>query len=250
MWCSDEYEKRKTDPAYVGRKALDPTLLPKIVAKARTNGLTVSVHITNAADFRSAVAAGVNEIVHTPSIFLYKQIEERAFDPRFMRDTDLYVKLLSEARQSIKTGNMGKASYVPLAVEDVKLAAKRGIVTTAAMVMRSPEPLRAAVKPEQVANLKLLLENGVQLAIGSDNPPESSVIEADYLQKLGVFDNLTLLKMWTDTTARTIFPQRRIGTLNEGYEASFLALDGNPLEDWQNVRKIKLRFKQGILLEP
>ena len=40
-----------------------------------------------------------------------------------------------------------------------------------------------------------------------------------------------------------------LGALNEGYEASFLALEGNPIEDLQNVRKIKMRFKQGFLLE-
>ncbi|MGH9844565.1 MAG: hypothetical protein ACREEM_38075 [Blastocatellia bacterium] len=45
-------------------------------------------------------------------------------------------------------------------------------------------------------------------------------------------------------------PQRKIGALSEGYEASFLAWEGNPLEDLQNVRRIKLRFKQGVLLEP
>lgn len=65
-----------------------------------------------------------------------------------------------------------------------------------------------------------------------------------------MFDNLTPLKMWTETMAKTIFPKRKIGALSEGYEASFLALEGNPLEDWQNVRKIKLRFKQGFLLAP
>ncbi len=53
-----------------------------------------------------------------------------------------------------------------------------------------------------------------------------------------------------ETTAKTIFPERKIGALKPGYETSFLALEGNPLEDWQQVRKIKLRFKQGGLLEP
>lgn len=180
---------------------------------------------------------------------LFKTLEERFFDPRFMRDADLYVKLITEAHHPTNPGN---PSYVPISAEDAKLAAKRGIVviTTAALAMRSPEAVRAVIKPGQAANLKLLHENGVQLAIGSDNVPDSSVIEAEYLQRLGVFDNLTLLKMWTETTARTIFPQRKIGALKEGYEASFLALEGNPLEDWQSVRKIKLRFKQGVLLEP
>jgi len=154
--------------------------------------------------------------------------------------------------EALHPTNPGNPSYVPISVTDAKLAAERGIVviTTAASALRSPEAVRAALKPEQAANLKLLRENGVQLAVGSDNPADSSVIEADYLQRLGVFDNLALLKLWTETTAKTIFPKRKIGALSEGYEASFLALEGNPLEDWQNIRKIRLRFKQGDLLEP
>ena len=50
----------------------------------------------------------------------------------------------------------------------------------------------------------------------------------------------------TEATPRAIFPKRRIGFLRDGYETSFLALEGKPLEDWRNVRRIKLRFKQGL----
>ena len=49
--------------------------------------------------------------------------------------------------------------------------------------------------------------------------------------------------------ASTIFPNRKIGHLEEGYEASFLVLAGNPLEDFSNVRRIEMRVKQGHLLE-
>jgi imidazolonepropionase-like amidohydrolase len=58
-----------------------------------------------------------------------------------------------------------------------------------------------------------------------------------------------LLKLWTEATVKTIFPDRKLGALREGYEASFLALDGNPIEDWQSVRRIKIRFKQGFVVE-
>ncbi len=84
------------------------------------------------------------------------------------------------------------------------------------------------------------------LAVGSDNVGDSSVLEAEHVYSLGVFDPLALLKLWTEHTPRAIFPQRRIGFLRDGYEASFLALEGNPLEDWRNIRRIKLRFKQGL----
>ena len=45
----------------------------------------------------------------------------------------------------------------------------------------------------------LLNANGVRLAIGSDRPEDTSVAEFLYLKTLGMFDNLTLLKMWTET---------------------------------------------------
>jgi imidazolonepropionase-like amidohydrolase len=72
------------------------------------------------------------------------------------------------------------------------------------------------------------------------------VLEADHLHSLGVIDPLALLKLWVEATPRSIFPKRRIGILREGYEASFLALEGNPIDDWRNVRRIKVRFKQGV----
>lgn len=56
--------------------------------------------------------------------------------------------------------------------------------------------------------------------------------------------------MWCETSAPTLFPQRRIGHLDAGYEASFLVLGGNPLADFGEVRDIKPRFKQGRFIEP
>ena len=88
------------------------------------------------------------------------------------------------------------------------------------------------------------------LAIGSDNVGDSSVLEAEHLQSLDVVDELALLKIWAEDTPRSILAQRRIGFLREGYEASFLALEGNPLDDWRNIRRIKLRFKQGVEVHP
>jgi len=41
---------------------------------------------------------------------------------------------------------------------------------------------------------------------------------------------------------------RKIGALREGYEASFVALRRNPLDDLESVRSIKIRVKQGALL--
>ena len=210
---SEDYQKRKDDPAYFGQKGLDPQLLPKIVAKAHSHGLRVSVHVNTATDFHHAVRAGADEIAHLP----------------------------------------GYPSPTYIKPEDAKLAAEKGIVvvTTACLALRRKQQseLYEKIRAAQIANLGLLQKSGVKIAIGSDEVEQTSLGEMEYLKELGMFDNLTLIKLWTENTVKTIFPSRKVGALREGYEASFVALEGNPLKDFENIKKIKFRLKQGYSLE-
>jgi len=48
--------------------------------------------------------------------------------------------------------------------------------------------------------------------------------------------------------SRDYFSKPKIGHLKEGYEASFLVLGGNPIENFENVKDMRLRFKQGYLI--
>ena len=69
--------------------------------------------------------------------------------------------------------------------------------------------------------------------------------EAEYFHAQDVFDTHTLLQLWTKTTPQAIFPDRRIGRLDAGHEASFLVLAGNPLDDFSAIRTIRERVKEG-----
>jgi len=53
------------------------------------------------------------------------------------------------------------------------------------------------------------------------------------------FDQRTLLKLAVETTLATISPNRKIGRLQAGYEASFLVLEANPLIDFKAVKNIR-----------
>jgi hypothetical protein len=212
---SEEFEKRRDDQAYYGDKGLDPKLLPFIVAKAHAAGLQVACHIETATDFRNALAAGIDEIAHLPGYYV---------DP-------------------------AHPDWFPITEEDAALAARKGVdVVTTTYVstdeIKKPEELKKA-QAIQIRNLRLLHDAGVKLAIGPDVYGVTSLAEVMNLYQLKVFDNLTLLKMWSEATPEVIFPKRKIGRLQEGYEASFLVLDGNPLENFMNVKNITLRFKQG-----
>lgn len=221
---SEDYGKRKDDPRYFGWKGLDPDLLKLIVQKAHAAGLRVSTHIESAADFHNALIAGVDEINHMPGFRIVGDVEEH------------------------------KITDFQIAEGDAKLAARRDIfvVTTLAGSTQVPP---ADAKREfhdrdrlNQRNLELLKRYRVKLAFGSDSYRGDTVPEALYVASLGVFDNRELLAIWCENTAKTIFPRRKIGQLREGYEASFLVLKENPLNDFDAIQGISLRVKQGRVL--
>ena len=113
--------------------------------------------------------------------------------------------------------------------------------------LKQPAELRQA-RELQMQNLRVLHQAGVKLAVGPDVYGVTALAEVMNLYDLKVFDNLALLKMWCEVTPAAIFPHRRIGHLRAGYEASFLVLGGNPQADFEHVKDIRLRFKQGFLI--
>ena len=210
-------------PAFL--KGLDPRMLPPIVARAHAAGLRVSAHVDTALDFRVAVDAGVDEINHMPFFLGLAFCREHA------------TSCLVDA-------------------ETAKLAASRGIVVVTTMAPHGAPPkppteeALAAERAQQHANFETLRAAGVPIAIGVDGisgeePFLTAAYEAKFLHDGGFADNLALLKAWSETTARTIFPARRIGRLASGYEASFLVLDGDPIADFANVGRIRMKVKQG-----
>ncbi|WP_394748971.1 amidohydrolase family protein [Spongiimicrobium salis] len=210
---SEEYEKRKNDTLFFGKKGLDPRIVPEIVKKAHAANLRVSAHVETAYDFHVAVEAGVDEIAHLPEISNGKPIQKK----------------------------------------DVITAKEKNImvVTTTSLVLKRQNAANyESLVSNIIANLALLKKEGVSLAIGSDQYNGNSVGEFQFLYQLHVFTPIELLKMWTENATRTIFPYRKIGYLKEGYEASFLILNRNPLSDIANVNKhIQARVKQGVFLK-
>lgn len=231
LMYSEEYEKRKDDAAYLDWRGLDPRLLPEIVRRAHRAGIRVSTHVETATDFHNALVAGTDEINHLPGFRPEKN------DPNNYQDLSRYQ--ISEA--------------------DARLAARRGtvVVTTISEVLEvidkidksGPQASMAkAVRNVLSGNLQLLAKHRVPIAIGSDRYASTSLLEAMGLHGLQIFDNLTLLKMWSEVTPRAIFPSRKIGRLRDGYEASFLVLAADPIKDFANVKKIEMRVKQGEVL--
>lgn len=207
---SEDYEQRKDDPAFFGNRGVSPAVFAHAVKLARRDGRRVAVHVTSAHDFHLAVEAGADVIAHLPG----------------------YMSL-----ETISPADAASAARKKIVV--VATASLAGAVPAAGV---TPDALRAV----QRENLQRLKAAGVTVTIGSDGFGDNSHNEVQYLRGLGVYSDLELLRTWTMTCPQVVFPARRIGRLEDGYEASFLVLPGDPLQDFGNTRQIRMMVKAGV----
>jgi imidazolonepropionase-like amidohydrolase len=133
----------------------------------------------------------------------------------------------------------------PIAPADAELAAKKNVTVVTTLLSHRPNEGFT----DHRANLALLKRAGVNVVLGVDGGA-LVLDELEALTKLGVYTNAELLRMAVEATPRQIFPSRKIGRLTNGYEASFLVVHGNPLEDLSALRRVALRVKQGHVIEP
>ena len=229
---SEDYARRLRDTTTFGWRGLDPALLPEIVRRAHGANRRVSTHVETAADFRTAVAAGVDEINHLPG---------------FRPEGNALAGYRSLARYALTRDDAAAARARGITV--VTTVSEALALLDAAIAKGGDDAaLAARARGVIVQNLRLLRDAGVNVVVGSDRYRDTSVPEALGLRTTGVYDDTTLLRMWSIATPRAIFPGRKLGTLDDGFEASFLVLAGNPLTDFGNVGRITLRMKEGLLL--
>lgn len=201
---SEHHSARRNDPAYYGKRGLDPTLVPPIVKRAHAEGLRVSAHVTSRHDFRIAVEAGVDEVAHLP-------LEK-------------------------------------LETADAQLTARNHTVVVTTALSHRPADGVQDLDALHRHNLTLLHEAGIQFMLGTDSQA-SIVDEVRKIASLNVFGRSELLRMLVIETPRWIFPDRNLGKLTAGSEASFVVLAENPLEDWGALEQITSRYKAGQALE-
>ena len=165
-----------------------------------------------------AVEAGVDEINHTPQP-----------DQRFSPDLSAYVIAPATARLAAaardRGGHHGEHHRAPVA------AACRADWLPAMRAMQAANLRTARARP------------ACAIAIGSDGISGERRLRdrarrGELPRAHRMLTPLELLRVWAVDTPRTIFPQRRLGELRAGFEANFLVLNGDPLDDPDNLHRI------------
>jgi imidazolonepropionase-like amidohydrolase len=263
---------------------LEPALVAVIAAEARARGVPVAAHLgrTTAAQ---AAEAGVTSIEHLSGIAdsasddpgrLLKAHDDflggwTAFELEWPRLSP--ARLEAVARQLIERGVV----IVPTLalheafsrLSDADLRREPALADVPPEVLRgSWDPAdilgRARWTPDTLAQFKKSLpvlqrfvgmyaKLGGRIAAGTDTPQQFVVPGASLHRELELFVASGLsaaeaLRTATLGAAELLGIQERVGTIDPGMAADFVLLDGDPLTDIRNTRKIALVVRGGVVL--
>lgn len=226
IYISD-FERRQSEieAGNIGTYGLAKDVAEAVIAKARTAGLTIYAHIETVADFTWALNNGVTHFAHMPGYgggYGRKDLSELVVPDS--------VLLKAAINNVVITPTVSFTKYYS------QTWSENGLVVDSILLKEKQIFLKN--------QLRRMHKAGIHLALGADQNGFTLMEEVEDLIQINAFSNKELLNILAETP-KHIFPERMIGKIEDGYEASFLVLDDNPLSDIKNLKKISKRVKQG-----
>lgn len=198
-------------------KGLTADAAKAIIKKAKKADLQVFAHVETVDDVRLGIKLGVNGFANLPG------------------------------SEWDGTGDPARFELKP---DDLKKMAKKNIAVVPLLSHGQAAAIsNPAVLEFHKKTLKTLLAEGVPVAIGSDDGSRTMRSELNYWTQLGAMNTEQAMRILCETTPCAIYPERKIGKFEEGYEASFLALNDNPLGNIMKLRLISFKVKNGVILK-
>ncbi len=196
-------------------KGLSPDMAKAVVKKARRAGIPVFAHVETAADLRLGLKIGVQGFANLPG--------------------------------HLWDGSGDGAKY-QLTDADLKALAKKKTAVIPLFSHAQTKNIRPGSPAGQAELFKRLLQHGVNVIAGSDDSQRTLRGEINYWFQVGSVDDARALQILCVNTPQAIFPKRKIGRFAEGYEANFLVLTSNPLDNILKLRAMAFMVYQGKIV--
>lgn len=284
VFADNEEEARKAvdffaDRGYEGLKiysSIKPELVPVLTNYAHERGLRVSGHIPAGMRAEQAVDAGFDEIQHANMLFLnfMPDVTDTRTPARFTevakRGADLDLQS-SEVRAFIAKLRERNIVVDPTLAtfEELFLARAGQMVPTYAMVAhRFPPQVRrffligGLPVPEGMderyrASFRRMVElvgelhrSGVKVVPGTDTLAGFGLHRELELYAQAGIPNAEVLRLATLTPAEILKRDQDLGTIEPGKLADFIVVDGNPLVNISDIRRVVRVVKDGKVFEP
>jgi imidazolonepropionase-like amidohydrolase/ABC-type multidrug transport system permease subunit len=220
---------------------LDTAIYREIVKQAHADNLPVATHTGDSSDVKDALEAGTNTIEHGS---FRDVIPAELFDA--MKEKGIAYDPTLSVIEAVREMSQGKAGLLdrPL-VEQVgpKALLDSTRIELARSAKQKVSPELAAGYQRAETNLLSAYQAGVMLITGSD-AGNLLVIHGPTVErelqlwvKAGI-PPAVALEGATYNAARALRAENRIGSIQKGRDATFILVDGNPIEDINNMERI------------
>ena len=228
VYNTDSRESRIQEQQ-LGSYGLPEAVIQEVVKRSGDHGINVWAHVQTVADFELALKHGITLFAHMPGYG--GGIGKVDLEALTVSDSTLQSL---RGKNIVMSPTVSFAKYYATAWDGTKMA------------------LDTAMLEEKYEFLKTQLHRfhdaGIQIVLGADQYNATLGEEIRDIISIGAFSDRELFNILTGTP-KVIFPDRKIGALKQGYEASFLVLGQNPLEDIKAIWEIDLRVKNGFHLK-
>jgi hypothetical protein len=252
-------------------QSIDPQWVASMCAEAHKLGMRIGGHVPAFMTAEQVVHAGYDEVNHLN--FLFFNFLSDTFDTRplvrypafgslagTVSSLDLasnkvqsFIQLLKEKKIVIDaTLNLYEGLIESQGDTSHKL---KSIITWLPDYMRKDLVIKKAYRTDEVKKvnrsafknmtvmMKLLYDNGVQLVAGTDGGRAISLHrEMDLYVQAGIPPN-EVLKIATYNAAKTCGLLDKYGQIKLDYEADFILIDGNPLQNIADIRRVEWVIK-------
>ncbi|MDC7999006.1 amidohydrolase family protein [Gilvibacter sediminis] len=213
------YEQNASD-TIAGNSGLSPEVAAYVVKEAHKKGKRVFAHIENKSDFELAVSIGVDAVAHQPSIGF-------TGDPGEQQNYYVSDELITKA-----------------------VAADLAVITTIQWHMDGAAGAEMEARKAMTSDfLRRYYEAGGKVLIGSDRFNKTLAPEIEALRDWTDFRAHEIFRILAIYTPQYIYPERKIGSITESFDADFLVIGTNPYNDRDFDKKIHLKIKGGKILK-
>lgn len=247
-------------PPFVERIPQD--FINKVASEAHENGTEVFAHVSDNIELSMALKAGIKNILHFTGV-----------DLDFENNKTLIDSIYSNNLSWVTTLMLDKSFVYPLHNEWIEEVEKLSLFNPGEVKMlRDPAQIKQAqqmssfykeyfgienislkniIEP-QVAEIKTLYENGVNMVIGTDTGnsfifPGYSLHEEMQLMEIGGMAPVDIIKMASFNAAKMLKVLERQGSIEPGKAADMILLEKNPLESISNTLSIHTVLKNGVV---
>ena len=240
--------------------SVKPAMVSVICAEAHRVGLPVTGHIPEGMNIMQGVSAGMDQVNHLNYVF------------RALRRNPDYSLILDDTA-SARVFSFLKAHHTVIdptvgVYELMFRSTKDDITTIEPAYAQLPQSLQALFRtmgqddPANVAKyapyfasmpqlVKALYDHGIPVVAGTDMGfPGTSLARELELYVQGGLTPMQALQTATIVPARAMQAEQRAGSLDVGKQADLVIIDGNPLQQIRDLRRVQLVVKNGQVYEP